>query len=78
MQKAKNGKTKQPSRHVSICEIQDIQASVWWSCKAQRKQEFLTSVGLDKVYEIESIPVNQIYDSNKYGNTVGDIPVEVL
>lgn len=47
----------------------------------QKKQEFLTSIGMDKVYELTKMPepvLGILYSQQVYGPTVGDIPVEVM
>ena len=44
----------------------------------QKKQEFLISVGLDKVVELLEMPKDDATINSKFGTTVGTIPVEVM
>lgn len=71
----------------TICQVFDTCTGQYTQCSnkteafalnEQKKQEFLISIGLDKVYEVSEIPAKQIYGFFTYGKTVGDIPVEVL
>ena len=71
----------------TICQVFDTFTGQYTQCSnktdayalnEQKKQEFLTSVGLDKIHELDSIPAKQIYSPLTYGTTVGDIPVEVM
>lgn len=71
----------------TICQVFDTFTGTYTQCpnkteayalNAQKQKEFLIYAGLDKVYEIDSIPVKQIYSANTYGKTVGTIPVEVM
>lgn len=71
----------------TICQVFDTFTGTYtqvnskteaFALNEQKKQEFLVSIGLDKVYEVSEIPVKQIYSLSTYGTTVGDIPVEVM
>jgi hypothetical protein len=71
----------------TICQVFDHTVGTYtqvsnkteaYALNEQRKQEFLLSLGLDKVNELTAIPVKQMYAVGTYGQTVGDIPVEVM
>ena len=71
----------------TVCQVFDTFTGTYTQCankteayalNQEKKQTFLASVGLDKVYELKEMPVKQVYDSSKFGNTVGTIPVEVM
>ena len=71
----------------TICQVFDTFAGCYTECpnkteahalNEQKKQEFLASLNLDKVYELTEMPVPQQYAQGVYGTTVGDIPVEVM
>ena len=49
-----------------------------YALNEQIKEQFLSSIGLDKVYELEAMPVTNGYSVHVYGESVGTIPVEVM
>jgi hypothetical protein len=64
--------------HVSGAYTEVLSKSAANDLNEQYKKEFLESIGLDKVYALDAIPVIQPYLGSKYGATVGTIPVEVM
>lgn len=74
----------------TICQVFDTFTGTYtqvankteaFALNEQKKQEFLVSIELDKIYELTEIPkpiVGNGYSPNIYGSTVGDIPVEVM
>ena len=71
----------------TICQVFDTFTGTYIECankteafvlNEQKKQEFLTSIGLDKIIELTEMPVPQQYATGIYGTTVGTIPVEVM
>lgn len=74
----------------TICQVFDTYTGTYTQCankteafalNEQKKQEFLASVGLDAIQEIAELPKPpkpSTYSSMIYGETVGNIPVEVM
>lgn len=74
----------------TICQVFDTYTGTYTECSnktqayalnEQKKQEFLASVYLDTVQETNELPkppVQSAYNTVIYGETVGDIPVEVM
>lgn len=73
----------------TICQVFDTFTGTYTQCankteayalNAQKQQEFLASVGLDKVEEMAQMPVENIQTgtANSFGENLGTIPVEVM
>jgi hypothetical protein len=75
----------------TICQVFDTMTGQYtqvtnkteaYALNEQKKQQFLASVGLDKVQELSELPKPIIqppfYDPNRYGVNTGNIPVEKL
>lgn len=72
----------------TVCQVFDHTTGTYTECNSkteafalneQKKQEFLASIGIDKVYELDAIPEEvKPYAPATYGENVGDIPVEVM